>query len=39
MRRLRIAPVLRYTRWGAEKLPEFAYGIRNQLEFLTGFTF
>jgi hypothetical protein len=39
MRRLKIAPVLRYTRWGAEKLPEFTYGIRNQLEFLTGFSF
>src|ERR1700682_1421288 len=39
MRRLKIAPVVRYTRWGAEKLPEFTYGIRNQLEFLTGFSF
>jgi hypothetical protein len=39
MRRLKIAPVLRYTRWGTEKLPEFTYGIRNQLEFLTGFSF
>ena len=39
MRKLKIAPVFRYTRWGAEKLPEFTYGIRNQLEFLTGFSF
>jgi hypothetical protein len=39
MRRLKIAPVLRYTRWGTERLPEFTYGIRNQVEFLTGFSF
>jgi hypothetical protein len=39
MRKLKIAPVLRYTRWGPEKLPEFAYEIRNQLEFLTAFSF
>jgi hypothetical protein len=38
-RRMKIAPVVRYTRWGPEQFPEFSYGIRNQVEFLTGFSF
>lgn len=39
MRRLRIAPVLRYTRWGPERSPGYTRGNPNQLEFLTGISF
>ena len=38
-RRLKISPVLRYTRWAPESSPEFTRGNRNQLDLLTGFSF
>jgi hypothetical protein len=38
VRRLRIAPAIRYTRWGPDQFPG-SNGRLNQAEFLTGFSF
>lgn len=39
LRRLKIAPGLRYTRWGPEGAQAFEAGNLNRVEFLTGFFF
>lgn len=39
MRRLQIAPAIPYTHWGQEKAPAFGAAVRNQIEFLVGFSF
>jgi hypothetical protein len=38
-RRLKIAPVVRYTRWAPETSFQYTRGSRNQLDLLTGFSF